>query len=87
MLSSILALSTLAAIAIGAPSSSYIQHEKRDAVPPGWERTQKMPGHEILPMRIALAQSNLDKADEYLMDVSHPDSPNFGYVTSANLNV
>lgn len=30
------------------------------------------------PMRIALAQSNLDKADEYLMDVSHPESPNFG---------
>lgn len=29
-------------------------------------------------MRIALSQSNLEKADEYLMDVSHPDSPNFG---------
>lgn len=29
-------------------------------------------------MRIALAQSNLHKADEFLMDVSNPDSPNFG---------
>ncbi|KAL8699547.1 MAG: hypothetical protein Q9201_005949 [Fulgogasparrea decipioides] len=29
-------------------------------------------------MRIALTQSNLDKAEEFLMDVSHPDSPNFG---------
>lgn len=29
-------------------------------------------------MRFALAQSNLHKADEFLMEVSHPDSPNFG---------
>ena len=29
-------------------------------------------------MRIALNQPNLHKADEFLMDVSHPDSPNFG---------
>lgn len=29
-------------------------------------------------MRIALAQSNMHKADDFLMDVSHPDSPNFG---------
>jgi tripeptidyl-peptidase-1 len=29
-------------------------------------------------MRIALTQSNLDKAHEYLMDVSHPGSPNYG---------
>lgn len=29
-------------------------------------------------MRFALAQSNLDKADDFLMDVSHPESPNFG---------
>ena len=29
-------------------------------------------------MRIALTQSNLDKLESYLMDVSHPDSENFG---------
>lgn len=29
-------------------------------------------------MRIALTQKNLHKADEFLMDVSHPESPNFG---------
>lgn len=29
-------------------------------------------------MRFALSQTNLDKADQFLMDVSHPDSPNFG---------
>lgn len=29
-------------------------------------------------MRIALTQSNLDQADDFLLDVSHPESPNFG---------
>ena len=29
-------------------------------------------------MRVALTQSNLHKAEEYLMEVSHPDSPKFG---------
>ena len=80
MLSSILTLTALVASTLGAPSSSYVQHEKRDVLPPGWEREQKLPGHEILPMRIALSQSNMDRADEFLMDVSHPESPNFGYV-------
>lgn len=37
-----------------------------------------IPSHHVLPMRFALTQSNLDKADAFLMDVSHPDSPNFG---------
>lgn len=29
-------------------------------------------------MRIGLKQSNLDKADEFLMEVSHPESPKYG---------
>lgn len=32
----------------------------------------------MLPMRIALAQSNLDKGEEWLMDVSHPTSEKYG---------
>ena len=34
-------------------------------------------------MRIALKQSNLDKAEEYLMEVSHPKSPKYGQHWSA----
>ncbi len=34
-------------------------------------------------MRIALKQSNLDKANEFLLDVSSPESPNFGKHWSA----
>ena len=42
-----------------------------------------IPSHEIISMRFALSQSNLDRAEEFLMDVSHPDSANFGKHWSA----
>lgn len=78
MLFSIITLSAFIAFVIAAPSSRYVQHEKRSSLPLGWVRTHKLPSHHVLPIRIALAQSNMHKADEYLMDVSHPDSANFG---------
>jgi len=31
-----------------------------------------------IPLSIGLAQSNLAHADQFLMDVSYPDSPNYG---------
>jgi len=78
MRSSLLVLGALVASTIAAPSSSHVRHEKRDFLPPGWKRHGMIPSHEVLPMRFALSQSNLDKAEDFLMDVSHPDSPNFG---------
>jgi len=78
MRSSLLALAALVVSTVAAPSSSHVQHEKRTSLPQGWRRHGKIAKQEILPMRFALAQSNLDKADDFLMDVSHPDSPNFG---------
>ncbi|GAM84188.1 hypothetical protein ANO11243_021810 [Dothideomycetidae sp. 11243] len=54
-------------------------HEKRSILPQGWSRQGvDLDKDMILPMRIGLTQSNLDKAYEHLMDVSHPTSPNFG---------
>ena len=78
MRSALLTLGALVASVIAAPSTPRVQHEKRDFLPPGWRRYDMIPSHEILPMRFALTQNNLDRADEFLMDVSHPDSPNFG---------
>ena len=75
---SLFVLCSLVASIIAIPSTPRIRHEKRDFLPPGWARHERLPSRQILPMRIALAQNNLDKADEFLMDVSHPDSPNFG---------
>ena len=83
MLFSFLAVGTLIAGAAAAPSLNHVLHEKRDRLPIGWGQPEELDGTTVLPMRIALTQSNLDKADEYLMDVSHPSSPNFGQHWSA----
>ncbi|KAF2152969.1 subtilisin-like protein [Myriangium duriaei CBS 260.36] len=54
-------------------------HEKRSIVPHGWTKQRAgLNKDAVLPMRIGLTQSNLDKAYEHLMDVSHPTSDNFG---------
>lgn len=37
----------------------------------------------ILPMRVALAQSNLDKAWDWLSEVSYPESEKYGQHWSA----
>ena len=83
MRSSILPLLSLLAGAFAAPSSTYVRLERRDGIPPGWTRTHRLPSDVVLPMRFALSQSNLDKGEEFLLDVSHPDSPNFGKHWSA----
>lgn len=83
MLVPLAAVFSLVASSIAVPSSPHVQHEKRSTLPPGWTRTHKLPSDEVLPMRIGLTQSNMDKAHEFLMDVSHPDSPNFGKHWSA----
>lgn len=75
---SLLAISALAAGNFALPSVNHVVHEKRDRLPPGWQHHEKLQSSEVLPMKIALTQSNLEKAEEFLMDVSHPESPNFG---------
>lgn len=67
-------LSTTAAI---VPSTHGV-HEKRNAHSSRWTKLDRVRPEAILPVRIALAQNNLDKGHEYLMDVSHPHSPNYG---------
>lgn len=78
MLVSLLTVAPLVVATLAVPSSSFVQHEKRDRLPPGWSRTHRLPKHEVLPVRIALAQTNLHKVEEFLLDVSHPNSANFG---------
>lgn len=71
--------SLLAATSIAAPSSRYAVHQMRDN-----NALKLIPRDDILnreatiPLSIGLAQSNLAHADQFLMDVSHPDSPNYG---------
>ncbi|KAL9112021.1 MAG: hypothetical protein Q9227_003641 [Pyrenula ochraceoflavens] len=75
---SILLLTSLVAGAFASPASNHVRHEKRSHTPDGWVKHRKMVAEEKLPMKIALTQPNLDKAYEYLMEVSHPTSEKFG---------
>lgn len=43
-----------------------------------WTRSSRAPRDAILPVRIGLAQRNLEHSDRFLEDISDPDSPNFG---------
>jgi tripeptidyl-peptidase-1 len=59
-------------------SKRHVLHESRGRLPINWRRSAELHRSTLLPLRIALTQTNLDQADEFLMDVSHPESPNFG---------
>ncbi|KAF8645563.1 hypothetical protein AX16_007736 [Volvariella volvacea WC 439] len=76
-----LALPSFAALNPSSPV--HIIHEKRDKLPHGWIRLKKHNPASPLQLRIALRQSNLDLLDQYLLNVSHPDSPHYGKHWSA----
>ncbi|KAI1750022.1 subtilisin-like protein [Xylaria castorea] len=48
-----------------------------------WTKRAKVPADAVLPMRLGLKQSNLDAGHHKLMDLSNPDSPNYGKHMSA----
>ena len=58
--------------------SSHIVHERREYSDKKWARRERIHRDSVLPMRIGLAFSNLDKAHDALMDISNPASKNFG---------
>jgi len=69
----------LAGAAYASPAALYVVHEKRNLATDGeWSRTAKLPNDFILPVRVALAQSNMDKGHDWLMEVSDPSSPKYG---------
>lgn len=78
----LIALCALAAGAIAASASHLekrsVVHEKRHKLPHHWQRHARPHPASIIVLSIALTQRNLDEAYEFLMDVSHPASPNFG---------
>ena len=62
---------------------SYALHERRAYIPSGWSWVQRHDAASVLPLRFGLAQTNVHHMDEYVNDVSHPDSPNYGNHWSA----
>jgi len=72
-------------------SSKYVVHEKRDAE--GWlgarslVKRDRMDTTKSLPIRIGLSQNDMHKGHDWLMDVSHPSSPNYGkHWTASEVN-
>ncbi|TGO32531.1 hypothetical protein BHYA_0309g00090 [Botrytis hyacinthi] len=69
----------IAAIVNAAPSSvKHVVHEKRNAPPSDWVKGSRLEGSAIVPMRIGLTQTNLDNGYDYLIELSDPDSANYG---------
>lgn len=85
MLLSIFAVGCLvaSAFAIPTPPSDYVVHEQRAVIPFGWRRIERLNGSYVLPLKIALVQTNLDHVEEYLLSVSDPTSENYGKHWSA----
>ncbi|KAH9474907.1 Aorsin [Psilocybe cubensis] len=61
-----------------SPSHDYILHEKRSFIPSGWSLVRRQQSAALIPLKFGLKQSNLDRLEEFLNDVSHPDSRNYG---------
>ncbi|CAL1709472.1 unnamed protein product [Somion occarium] len=58
--------------------SPSVRHEFRRNLPSGWTPVRRAPSTSVLPLRIGLVQPNLDQIETLLLDVSHPESPNYG---------
>ncbi|KAF9474366.1 subtilisin-like protein [Pholiota conissans] len=56
----------------------HVVHEKRSHLPTGWSLSRRHTPYALFPLRFGLRQSNLEHLDKFLMDVAHPDSPNYG---------
>jgi tripeptidyl-peptidase-1 len=65
-------LGAFAVQALALPSTPYVihvVHEKRDAVQRRWVRGNPVDPDHILPVRIGLKQTNLEKGMDYLLEV------------------
>ncbi|TVY85524.1 Tripeptidyl-peptidase sed1 [Lachnellula suecica] len=71
-----LALALGTSLATPTPRNGLVQHEKREFHT--LVKKRRADSSQLLPVRIALAQTQLDAGPERLLDISDPHSPNFG---------
>ena len=69
-------LLAFAEVITAAPATDLVLHETR--TPATHLRRRRVEGDAILPVRIALTQSNLKEGYDYLMEISDPASPQYG---------
>ncbi|KAI0810011.1 peptidase S8/S53 domain-containing protein [Xylaria sp. FL0064] len=65
-------------LAFSLPTTEHVVHEKRDSIPEHWTKISEASDNTPIDLRFALKQSNLELAEEYMRDVCHPGSENFG---------
>ena len=83
-LSSLLSAAAFVAIASALTTrSNHVVHEKRVAHTRGWAKSRRLEADKVIPMRLGLTQRNLDKVEDMLLSVSHPESPTYGQHFSA----
>ncbi|KAF4237496.1 hypothetical protein CNMCM8980_006955 [Aspergillus fumigatiaffinis] len=58
--------------------NDYVVHERRAVLPRSWTEEERLDKASVLPMRIGLTQSNLDRGHDLLMEVSDPRSSRYG---------
>ena len=77
MVSSLLFWSAWVATTLASPTPSrLVIHEKRTVV--SSSKRARVDGDAIIPIRIGLRQGNLDHGYDAVMNVSDPQSPNYG---------
>ena len=75
----------LATSSLANPVNTHVQHEKRSATSESpWERKSQVQADAIVPLRIGLTQTNLEKGYEHLLSISHPESSRYGQHLSAD---
>lgn len=78
-LSHVLLGTAAAAGVLASPTpNDYVVHERRAVLSRSWTEEKRLDKASILPMRIGLTQSNLDRGHDLLMEM---------YVTCLNLGV
>jgi len=81
---SLLASAGLQLVVEAFPSTRHVVHEKRGVQHQSvWKRHSRAPVSQVLPMKVGLKQRNLEFAEQYIMDVADPTSPNYGKHWSA----
>ncbi len=63
-------VAAIAAFSNAAPASiKHVLHERRETPALDWVKGARIEASAVLPMRIGLTQTNLEKGHDYLMEV------------------
>lgn len=78
-------VATLAVAVTASPvtTSGHVVHERRSRAPQDWKKHSRVHPEAVIPVRIGLSQQNLHRAEEFINEVSHPESELYGQHWSA----